>query len=340
VVRKRILVTGGAGYIGSHVSRLLIENGYDVTVVDLLRQGGGTGNRWAVPKSARLVEGNCGDVSLLRGLLPVGDRFDAVLHFAAFILVDESVREPDRYLENNFEVSRRLFHWCFETGVPSIVFSSTAATYGEPGRDLIREDDPQEPVNPYGRTKLMAENILREFSSTSSSASSSKTQFVALRYFNPAGAHSSLEIGQSRPHATHIVNVAAEAAVGAREKVMVFGTDYPTPDGTCLRDYIHIEDLADAHLAALSYLEKGGMSDFFNVGYGRPFSVKEVITAMSDASGVQFAVELAARRPGDPARLAADPSKIQRVLGWKPRHDNLRMICKSHYFWEKMKRGK
>lgn len=329
---RRVLVTGGAGYIGSHVARALVDEGFDVTVVDLLRKDGGVGNVWAVPKVARFIEGNCGDRKLLDSLLPKGERFDAILHFAAFILVDESVREPARYFENNVVNSLRLFRYAVESGVPSIVFSSTAATYGESRTELLREDNEQAPVNPYGASKLMAERMLLDLCATST------TRFAALRYFNPAGAHASLEIGQARPHATHIVNVAAEAAVGVREKVMIFGSDYPTPDGTCLRDYIHIQDLADAHLAALRYLERGGKSDFFNVGYGRPFSVLEVIAAMKKASGVDFKVERAARRSGDPARLAADPAKIRRVLGWEPRHDSLETICESHYRWEKIRR--
>lgn len=340
MAKKTALVTGGAGYIGSHVSRALVEAGYDVTVIDLLREEGGVGNRWAVPSQARFVQGNCGNRQLLDGLLPKGQRFDAVLHFAAFILVDESIREPARYFENNVGASLNLFNYAVETAVPALVFSSTAATYGESRTDLLREDNEQKPVNPYGASKLMAERVLADLCAKPASQVSkgSTTRFVALRYFNPAGAHSSLEIGQARPNATHIVNVAAEAAVGVREKVKIFGTDYPTPDGTCLRDYIHIEDLADAHVAALKYLETGGSSDFLNVGYGRPFSVRDVIQTMKEVSGVDFKVEEEARRPGDPARLAADPSKIQRVLGWKPRHDSLRKICESHFRWEKIRR--
>ncbi|CAN5463995.1 UDP-glucose 4-epimerase GalE [soil metagenome] len=339
-----MLVTGGAGYIGSHVARLLTESGYEVTVIDLLREKGGVGNRWAVPTKARFVQGDCGDRALLDGLLPKGERFEAILHFAAFILVDESIREPARYFENNVVSSLRLFEYAVETGVPSIVFSSTAATYGESLSDLIQEDAPQMPVNPYGASKLMVERMLRDLTSTAAAPhnvwAAGSTRFVALRYFNPAGAHHSLEIGQARPNATHIVNVAAEAAVGVRPKVMIFGEDYETPDGTCLRDYIHIEDLADAHLQALKYLEGGGASDFFNVGYGRPYSVRQVIDTMKKVSGVNFTVEKAVRRPGDPARLAADSSKIQRVLGWKPQHDSLETICKSHFQWEKIRREK
>jgi UDP-glucose 4-epimerase len=307
-----------------------------------LHENGGVGNRWAVPSGANFVQGNCGDRKLLETLLPAGQRFDAILHFAAFILVDESIREPARYFENNVVSSLRLFEYAIETGVPSIVFSSTAATYGESTGDLIREDSLQLPVNPYGASKLMVERMLRDLTSVNAAPNhvwaAGSTRFVALRYFNPAGAHSSLEIGQARPNATHIVNVAAEAAVGAREKVMIFGEDYETPDGTCLRDYIHIEDLADAHLQALRYLQDGGASDFFNVGYGRPYSVRQVIDTMKKVSGVDFLVEKAPRRAGDPARLAADSSKIQRVLGWKPKHDSLETICKSHFLWEKKRR--
>jgi UDP-glucose 4-epimerase len=330
-MQQRVLVTGGAGYIGSHVSRALCDRGFDVVVVDLLRENRGTGNHWAVPKQATLVQGDIGNRSLLDSLLVKGDRFDAILHFAAFILVEESTREPERYFENNTEGSRTLFQYAADTGVESVVFSSTAATYGEPKHELIPETAEQCPVNPYGESKLRSERILTEVASQSGG----KTKFVGLRYFNPAGAHHSLEIGQARPEATHLVNVAAEAALGKREKVMIFGDDYPTPDGTCLRDYIHIEDLVEAHILALDYLKGGGASDFFNVGYGEPYSVREVIDAMKRASGVDFAVEIAGRRVGDPARLAADSRKIRKTMGWMPKLNSIDGICRSQFLWEK-----
>lgn len=333
-VGRKILVTGGAGYIGSHVARELCERGFEVTVVDLLRENFGTGNRWAVPAKARFVQGDCGDFELLNGLLPHGQRFDAIFHFAAYILVEESVREPKRYFQNNVEGSRTLFEYAFKTQVPAIIFSSTAATYGEPLNALIKETDPQRPVNPYGESKLQAEKILKEIADRASTKSS-KLAYVGLRYFNPAGAHESLEIGQARPEATHLVNVAAEAALGKRSSVMIFGDDYPTPDGTCLRDYIHIQDLSEAHIKALEYLDQGGASDFFNVGYGRPYSVREVLDSMMRASGKKFSVELRGRRAGDPAQLAADASKIKSMMGWKPTRDSLDEICRSQFLWEK-----
>ena len=334
----KILVTGGAGYIGSHVSRLLVEQGHNVTIVDLLRARHGTGNRWAVPKSARLVEGDCGSSTLLESLLPVGERFDVVFHFAASIVIEESIKNPILYYENNVSVSLRLFQYAVRTGVPAIIFSSTGATYGELTGELVREDDEQRPISPYGSSKKMCEGILRDLCSVGP-----KTKFVGLRYFNPAGAHSSLEIGQARPLTTHVVNIAAEAALGVRSQAQIFGTDYPTPDGTCLRDFIHIEDLTEAHVAALDYLQHGGVSEFFNVGYGRPYSVREVFDTMKSVTGVDFTVVESPRRPGDPARLAADPAKIRRVLGWKPRHDSieesLRSICDSQFRWEKRRRA-
>jgi UDP-glucose 4-epimerase len=330
VLARKVLVTGGAGYIGSHVSRELVDRGFDVTVIDLLREKFGTGNRWAVPAKARLVQGDCGDPVLLKSLLPSGERFDAIFHFAAYILVEESVREPARYFKNNVEGSKTLFEYAAETGVPAFIFSSTAATYGEPVNALIKETDPQVPVNPYGESKLQAEKALKQIA-----GGSSRMRYVGLRYFNPAGAHESLEIGQARPEATHLVNVAAEAAIGKRGSVMIFGDDYPTPDGTCLRDYIHIQDLSDAHLKALEYLDRGGASDFFNVGYGKPYSVREVLDSMMRASGKKFLVELRGRRAGDPAQLAADSSKIKAAMGWRPTRDTLDEICRSQFLWEK-----
>lgn len=333
----KILVSGGAGYIGSHVSRQLVEQGHDVTIVDLLRTRHGTGNRWAVPKAARLVEGDCGNVVLLDALLPAGARFDAIFHFAASIVIEESIKNPVLYYANNVSVSLRLFQYAVKTGVPAIVFSSTGATYGEIAGEFAAEDDEQRPISPYGSSKKMCEVVLRDIC-----AVNPQTRFIGLRYFNPAGAHSSLEIGQARPITTHVVNIAAEAALGVRDHAQIFGTDYPTPDGTCLRDFIHIEDLTDAHVEALDYLLKGGASDFFNVGYGHPYSVREVFAAMKSVTGFDFKVVESARRPGDPARLAADPAKIRRVLGWKPRHDSIQdslsRICDSQFRWEKKRR--
>jgi len=336
--RRRVLVTGGAGYIGSHVARELDDRGFDITVIDLLRENFGTGNRWAVPANARFIQGDCGNLDLLKSLLPDGQHFDAVFHFAAYILVEESVREPKRYFQNNVEGSRVLFEYAAATEVPAVVFSSTAATYGEPQNALIKETDPQLPVNPYGESKLQAEKILKEIADRPlkrPSKTASQMAFVGLRYFNPAGAHESLEIGQARPEATHLVNVAAEAALGKRKSVMIFGDDYPTPDGTCLRDYIHIQDLAEAHIKALEYLDQGGLSDFFNVGYGKPYSVREVLDAMMRVSGTKFEVELRGRRPGDPAQLAADASKIKSAMAWSPTRDSLDEICRSQFLWEK-----
>ncbi len=329
-VKRKVLVTGGAGYIGSHVARELVERGFDVTVIDLLHENYGTGNRWAVPEAARFVHGDCGSDEILSSLLRPGQRFDVIFHFAAYILVEESVREPERYFRNNFDGSRVLFEYARRTGVPAIVFSSTAATYGEPNGKLIQETDPQLPVNPYGESKLQAERILREIAE-----SAPNMKFVGLRYFNPAGAHESLEIGQARPEATHLINVAAEAAIGKRKSVMIFGDDYPTPDGTCLRDYIHIQDLADAHIKSIDYLDRDGQSDFFNVGYGNPYSVREVLSAMIQASGVRFDIQIGRRRPGDPAQLAADATKIKQVMDWRPTRDSLHNICLSQFLWEK-----
>lgn len=340
-MKKRVLVTGGAGYIGSHVVHALVDQGYDVTVVDLLRSNRGTGNAWAVPKSAKLYEGNCGDTELLRRVFDEAGGFSSLLHFAAWILVDESVREPARYYENNVVGSLRLFEHCLENGVQNIVFSSTAATYGnaKPGV-LIREDAPLAPINPYGHGKLMVEQILRDLlraqNSKLNARSGEGARSMTLRYFNPAGAKRDLTNGQARPVASHLVNVAAEAAIGKRPSIKIFGTDYETPDGTCLRDYIHIEDLAHAHVLALRALENGSESKTLNVGYGRPNSVLEVIETMKRVTGVDFKVEREARRVGDPPFLAADASLIRKAIGWEPQFDSLDLICKTQFEWEQV----
>ncbi len=328
---KRVLVTGGAGYIGSHTVRALVDAGYQVTVIDLLRTGFGTGNRSAVPPGVRLLEGSCGDIQVLERAWRESGGFEALIHFAALILVDESMREPARYYENNVVCSLRLFDFALRRGVKSLVFSSTAATYGNYSEmDLIPESAPLAPINPYGRSKLMTETVLRDLLAVHPAAHA-----MILRYFNPAGARLDRSLGQMRPVATHLVNVAAEAAVGRREVVRVFGADYPTSDGTCVRDYIHIEDVADAHVLALEALAAGAESVTLNVGYGRPYSVLEVLAEMKRVSGVPFRVEVCERRPGDPPFLAADPSLIKRLLGWTPRHDSLETICRTQFLWEK-----
>lgn len=332
---KRVLVTGGAGYIGSHTVRALVGAGYDVTVIDLLRSSFGTGNRAAVPAGVRLIEGSCGDAAVLDRAWSESGGFSAVIHFAALILVDESVREPARYYENNVVCSLRLFDFALCAGVRALIFSSSGTIYGNfAGRGLIPESAPLVPINPYGRSKLMTETMLHDLLAVHPAA-----RAMTLRYFNPAGARLDLSLGQMRPSATHLVNVAAEAAVGRRDVVRVFGSDYSTPDGTCVRDYIHIEDVVDAHVLALRALLAGERSATLNVGYGQPYSVLEVIEEMKRVSGVPFRVELAERRPGDPAYLAADPRLIKEMLGWKPRHDSLETICRTQFLWEKKRQS-
>ncbi|MES2857479.1 MAG: UDP-glucose 4-epimerase GalE [Bdellovibrionota bacterium] len=322
---KRLLVTGGAGYIGSHVTHQLIEAGHSVTVLDNLYSG----HRWAVPEKAEFIEGSVGDVALLDRILGSG-KFDGVLHFAAHIEVGESVTNPAKYFRNNTAYSLELFSACVRHKVGRLIFSSTAAVYGEPKSQLVSETADLAPVNPYGASKLMSERILQSIAEASSDL-----KFVILRYFNVAGARIDGKIGQATPRATHLIKVASEVALGLRDSLSVYGTDYHTPDGTCLRDYIHVEDLSSAHLSALSYLEEGGASDIFNVGYGRPFSVNEVIKTLKEVSGTDFKVVNGPRRAGDSSSLAANNEKIKRVLGWAPKHDDLKLICKTAFAWEK-----
>jgi UDP-glucose 4-epimerase len=320
---RTVLITGGAGYIGSHVLSLLAEAGYDVVAYDNLS----TGRREAV-LAGELVVGDLADTGLLRSVL-ARHRFDSVLHFAASISVPESLADPIAYYSNNTVNTLGLIRCCTEAGIDKLVFSSTAAVYGEPDGGVASEDSPLAPINPYGRSKLMSEWILRDV------AAASRLRYVALRYFNAAGADSRGRIGQSYPGATHLIKVACEAATGKRRDVTVFGSDYPTPDGTGIRDYIHVEDLADAHLDALRHLERGGGSEVLNCGYGRGYSVREVLTCVKACAGVDFPVREGSRRAGDPARLVADSGRIRQVLGWVPRRDNLQEIVRSALEWER-----
>ncbi len=318
-----ILVTGGAGYIGSHCSKLLVEAGYKLVVLDNLYSG----HRWAIPKEATFVEGNAGDVVLTSDLIH-RHHIKAVIHFAGHIVVPESVTNPLKYYGNNTCVSRSLIEACTTCGVENFIFSSTAAVYGTPKKLPATESTPTVPINPYGRSKLITEEILADV------AAAGQLRYMALRYFNVAGADPDGGIGQATPEATHLIKVACEAACGLRNHVDILGSDYPTPDGTCMRDYIHVMDLGRTHILALNYLLDGGKSEILNCGYGHGFGVNEVLNSVMKVSGKKLNIRLAPRRAGDPAALVADASKLRGMLGWKPQLDDLDTICKTAYDWE------
>ncbi|MBJ6800366.1 UDP-glucose 4-epimerase GalE [Geomonas propionica] len=318
-----ILVTGGAGYIGSHVVRQLSEAGHEVVVYDNLS----TGSADALVHGERLVVGDLSNPDAIRQVLKdTGAK--SVLHFAAAIIAPESVTLPLKYYSNNTRNTLNLLQACVEHGVERFIFSSTAAVYGLPEGGAASEVSRTAPINPYGTSKLMSEWMLRD------AAFAHGFSYVALRYFNVAGADPQARMGQRTPEATHLIKVACQAALGARDGVSIFGTDYDTPDGTGIRDYIHIEDLASAHLFALRYLERGGASDVINVGYGKGSSVREVIKVVKDVSGVDFKVNEAPRRPGDPDSLIAVADKIRTVLGWTPSYNDLHTIVADAWRWE------
>src|SRR5512134_2283137 len=306
-----ILVTGGAGYIGSHVARQLGEGGEQLVTLDNLSSG----FRAAV-LHGEFVQGDTGDAALVARVL-AGHEVDTVMHFAAHIVVPESVADPLKYYRNNTANTRTLLECCTAAGVRQFVFSSTAAVYGMPATGSASEDTPTSPINPYGWSKLMSERMLADV------AAAFPLRYVALRYFNVAGADPGGRIGQSTPEATHLIKVACEHVVGKRREIAIFGTDYGTPDGTCIRDYIHVEDLAAAHLQALDYLRSGGASTTLNCGYGRGFSVREVLAEVSRVAGMPLAVSESGRRAGDPPQLVAAARRIRDTLGWTPRHQDL-----------------
>ena len=322
-----ILVTGGAGYIGSHVVKQLGEQtDHKITVLDNLV----TGFRESILYGS-FVDVDLSDFERVEEVFSQGN-FDAVIHFAASLIVPESVEQPLKYYMNNTANTANVIRNCVKYGVDNFIFSSTAAVYGEPSMDEIPVDEASQtaPINPYGTSKLMSEWVLRD-----SAYAYEGFNYIALRYFNVAGASLDGRIGQSTKNATHLIKVAAETALGKRDKMYVFGEDYPTPDGTCIRDYIHVEDLAAAHLRALEYLQERRKSNVFNCGYGHGFSVKEVLDTMKRVSGVDFAVEIAPRREGDPAALISDNRKIREEMGWTPKYDDLALICKTALEWEK-----
>jgi UDP-glucose 4-epimerase len=318
-----ILVTGGAGYIGSHTVLQLRERGHDVVVLDNLY----TGFRQAVLDTP-LVVGSVGDRELVGRVLREHG-IDTVMHFAAHTIVPESVSDPLKYYGNNTCGTRSLLQSCAEAGVKNFVFSSTAAVYGIPSGDYAEETTPTAPINPYGTSKLMSEWMLRDL------AKASPMRYVVLRYFNVAGSDPKGRIGQSTRQATLLVKVAAEASVGKRPHLSIFGTDYPTPDGTGVRDYIHVEDLAAAHLDALGYLRDGGESVTLNCGYGHGYSVREVIRSVERVGGRALTVKEEPRRAGDPPVLVARADRVRSVLGWKPRLDDLDAIVRTSLEWEK-----
>ena len=320
---KNILVAGGAGYIGSHVVKMLLEEGYRVTVVDNLT----TGHRWAVP-GEHLVVADIGDRGKIGALLQEKS-IDAVMHFAAHIVVPESVKDPYKYYENNFSRTLNLLHAMVESGTEKFIFSSTAAVYGMPEKVPIPENSPLIPINPYGNTKIAVEKALSDFSGAY------PFRYISLRYFNAAGADPSGKIGEDHDPETHLIPLVLKAAKGEREDIKIFGTDYPTPDGTCVRDYIHVNDLARAHVLALTYLATGKKSDVFNCGYGHGYSVREVVDTCRKVTGVDFRVIEAERRPGDPPDLVADSGKIRAQFGWNPEYDDLEYIVKTAWKWER-----
>lgn len=321
----RILITGGAGYIGSHVLKALSHQGHDITIIDNLS----TGHAKAVT-SGDLIVGDLSELSLLENLF-TQKKFEVVFHFAGSIVVSDSVARPIDYYSNNTLNSFNLINICVKHGCNNFIFSSTAAIYGIDESGIVSEKSLTRPINPYGHSKLMTEQMLADV------ASSSSLRYVALRYFNVSGADPDGKIGQSFPQATHLIKVACEVATGKRSHIDIFGTDYSTSDGTCIRDYIHVTDLANAHVKALDYLLKGGKSEFLNCGYGHGFSVKEVLEKVKDVTGINIQSKHAARRAGDPASLVAKAEKIKKILDWNPQYDDLALIIKSAYDWEKSK---
>jgi UDP-glucose 4-epimerase len=328
MTKQTILVIGGAGYIGAHMSKELLRAGYDVLILDDLSRGhrdllaGGT-----------FYEGDLGDSALLKTIFSA-HKVDAVMHFAAYSLVGESVEKPLAYYRNNVARTVELLDAMVQNGVKHFIFSSTAAVYGEPVKVPIDEDHARQPTNPYGTSKLTVEHMLADCQRAYG------LRYVSLRYFNAAGADASGEIGERHEPESHLIPLVLQVATGQRESIKIFGTDYPTPDGTCLRDYVHVSDLAQAHLLALRHLLAGGESAVYNLGNSKGYSVREVIETARRITSRPIPAVTAARRPGDPARLIADSAKIRRELGWKPRYEDLTSIIETAWVWHQKEAGR
>ncbi|HAK60357.1 MAG TPA: UDP-glucose 4-epimerase GalE [Nitrospiraceae bacterium] len=323
----KIVVTGGAGYIGSHVVRALGEQGHEVLIYDNLSKG----HRDAV-LHGELVVGDLADTSKLE---KVFGRFQpvAVMHFAALIEVGESVREPATYYRNNVANTLNLLSVMLSYGVRSFIFSSSAAVYGNPQNVPISEQEPLSPINPYGRSKVFVEKVLEDMSA------SQGMRYVSLRYFNAAGAEEEGRIGEHHDPESHLIPLTLKAAKGERSSIKIFGVDYPTPDGTCIRDYVHVSDLAEAHILSLEHLADGSESRIFNCGYGHGFSVRQVVETAIKVTGIEIRVEEVGRRPGDPPVLVAESTRLRQDLGWNPRHDDLEDIIRTAWAWERKQRA-
>jgi UDP-glucose 4-epimerase len=319
-----VLVTGGAGYIGSHMVLNLADAGESVVVLDNLT----TGFDWAIDGRASFETGNAGDIELVRRLIDK-HQITEIVHFAGSIVVPESVSNPLKYYGNNTATSRNLIEAAALGGVKSFIFSSTAAVYGMTGLDPVVETTPLNPMSPYGRSKLMTEMMLADV------AAAHPITYGVLRYFNVAGADPGKRSGQSTPFATHLIKVACQTALGQREKMDIFGADYETPDGTCVRDYIHVTDLIAAHALLLKHLRAGGESTTINCAYGQGYSVRQVVETVRQVSGIPLRADEGPRRPGDPASVTATGQKARELLGWVPQHDDLTEIVESAYAWER-----
>ena len=320
----KILVTGGAGYIGSHVCNLLLDSGYEVTVIDSLV----TGNKNLVPKNARLVVSDIADEKKIENLV-IKEKFDLVMHFAGLIRVDESVKEPKKYHMFNFEKGKIFLNICFKNGLNKIIFSSTASVYGNPSKEKVLESDPLNPLNPYATSKLKLEDFIKKTSEKID------LKYIILRYFNVAGSDEKLRSGLISKHSSHLIKIACEVAVGKREKLIINGNDYDTFDGTPIRDFIHVSDLADIHLISAKHLIDSGKSDIFNCGYGKGYSVKEVIENFNQILDNKISYEIGPRRDGDSKMIIANPEKFNKFFGWKPKFNNIKYILKTAVDWEK-----
>jgi len=319
----KILLTGGAGYIGSHVLLSIIENNHDVVVIDDLS----TGNKNLIPKNIKLINTNINNTEKISNILKE-EKFDLLLHFAGFIKVEESVQNPDKYFKNNTDNAIDLFETCYKHNLRNIIFSSTAAAYGNPiNNNLIKEDEHLKPLNPYGESKVKTEKYLLN--------NEDKYNSIILRYFNVAGADPDLRSGPISDKSTHLIKILSEVAVGKREKISIYGNDYNTADGTAIRDYIHVSDLANIHLETAKYLLENKISNIFNCGYGKGYSVLEVINAANKISGNKIKFEYDKRRPGDAEKLISNVDKLHQNINWKPKFDNLNLIIQTAIDWEK-----